>query len=52
MASRRTYHVTPGPDGAWRVKAEGASASSTHGKKTDAVESARNLAKKQPLLDG
>jgi len=22
MASRKTYHVTPGPDGAWRVKAE------------------------------
>ena len=50
MASRRTYHVTPGPDGAWRVKAEGASrASSTHDKKTDAVQSAKDLAKTQSL---
>jgi hypothetical protein len=50
MASRRTYHVTPGPDGAWRVKAEGASrASSTHDKKTDAVQNAKKPAKMQPL---
>ena len=50
MASRKTYHVTSGDDGVWRVKAEGASrASSTHDKKTDAVQSAKDLAKAQPL---
>lgn len=50
MASRKTYHVTPAPDGGWRVKAEGASrASSTHEKKADALDSAKDLAKNQPL---
>jgi uncharacterized protein YdaT len=50
MANRKTYHVTPDGAGGWRVKAEGASrASSAHENKTDAVQSAKNLAKAQPL---
>ena len=50
MAKRKTYHVTADGDGGWRVKATGgARASSTHENKTDAVQSAKDLAKGQPL---
>lgn len=50
MASRKTYHVNADGAGGWRVKAEGASrASSTHDNKSDAVQSARDLAKSQSL---
>jgi len=50
MASRKTYHVTSDGEGGWRVKGEGASrASSTHEDKVDAVQSAKDLAKAQPL---
>ena len=50
MASRKTYHVTADDAGGWRVKAEGASrASSTHSKKADAVQSAKDFAKSQAL---
>lgn len=42
--------MTPDGQGGWRVKAESASrASSTHENKTDAVQSAKDLAKAQPL---
>jgi len=50
MANRKTYHVTADGEGGWRVKAEGASrASSTHENKAEAVGSAKDLAKSQPL---
>ena len=50
MAKRKTYHVTGDGEGGWRVKAAGgARASSTHENKTDAVQSAKDLAKAQPL---
>ena len=50
MTQRKTYHVTPGKDGDWRVKGESASrASSTHGTKADAVARAKEQAKGQPL---
>jgi len=50
MANRKTYHVTSGGKGGWRVKAEGASrASNTYENKADAVQRAKDLAKAQPL---
>ena len=50
MGKRKTYHVTPRPDGGWNVKAAEASrASSTHGTKADALERAKELAKNQDL---
>jgi uncharacterized protein YdaT len=50
MANRKTYHVTHDDEGGWRVKSEGASrASSTHENKAEAVQSAKDLAKAQPL---
>lgn len=50
MANRKTYHVTHDGDGGWKVKAEGSSrASSTHDNKAEAVQSAKELAKAQPL---
>jgi len=50
MASRRTYHVTADGEGGWRVKVEGASrASSIHDNKSDAVQRARELARRQLL---
>ena len=50
MAKRKTYHVTSGPDGGWKVKEEKASrASSSHETKAQAVERAKELAKNQDL---
>ena len=50
MAKRKTYHVTSGPDGGWKVKEEKASrASSSHETKAEAVERAKELAKNQDL---
>ncbi len=50
MATRKTYHVAPNPDGGWNVKAERASrASSSHDTKASAVDRAKVLAKAQPL---
>ena len=50
MAKRRTYHVVPNSQGGWYVKAENSSrASSSHEKKTDAVDHAKHLAKNQTL---
>lgn len=50
MAARKTYHVTTNDDGGWNVKAENASrASSSHDKKADAIDRAKELAKAQPL---
>ncbi len=46
MTKRKTYHVTSGTDGGWKVKEEKASrASSSHGTKAEAVERAKELAK-------
>jgi len=46
MAKRKVYHVTTAGDGGWKVKAEEARrASSTHGKKAEALGRARELAK-------
>lgn len=50
MAQHKTYHVTPGTDGDWKVKEEKASkASSKHETKAEAVERAKDLAKNQVL---
>jgi hypothetical protein len=50
IAERKTRHVTADGEGGWRVKAEGeARASSTHENKTDAVQSAKALAKNHAL---
>ena len=50
MRKRRTYHVTPRPDGGWRVTGESASrASSSHDTKAEAIARAKELAKKQTL---
>ena len=50
MARRKTYHVTPRPDGGWNVKEENASrASSSHDTKAEAIARAKELAKKQAL---
>jgi undecaprenyl pyrophosphate synthase len=39
MTKRKTYHVTPGTDGGWKVKEEKAlRASSSHETKAEAVE--------------
>ena len=47
MAERKIYHVTPHPDGGWKVQAEDASrASSIHETKAPAVERAKELAKR------
>lgn len=50
MAKRKTYHVTADGDSGWRVQAAGGSrTSSTHDTKSEAVQSAKNLAKSQAL---
>jgi len=50
MSNRKTYHVTPKPEGGWNVKGENASrASSSHDTKADAVDRAKELAKNQDL---
>jgi len=44
MTKRKTYHVTSGSDGGWKVKEEKASrASSSHETKAEAVERAKEL---------
>ena len=50
MSARKVYHVTPDAERGWQVKAEDAKrASSMHGKKTEAVDRARELAQRQKL---
>jgi hypothetical protein len=50
MSKRKTYHVTPGTDGGWKVKEENASkALSKHDTKVDAVNRAKEVAKNQDL---
>lgn len=50
MTKRKVYHVTHDQQGGWVVKAEGASRSSgKHETKVEAVEQAKDLAKKQAL---
>lgn len=50
MSKRKTYHVTPGTDGGWKVKEENAStALSKHDTKADAVNRAKEVAKNQDL---
>ena len=47
--ARKVVHVVPNKDGAWNVKTEGASrAGSTHAKKSDAVDRAKEQAKAAP----
>ena len=47
---RKRYFVTPRPDGAWNVKAEGSlRASAIVHRKLDAIETARELASKYKL---
>ena len=46
MGERKTYTVTTHTDGGWKVQAEGASrATSVHKSKSEAVSSARRLAR-------
>lgn len=48
MPERKTYHVTPHPEGGWKVEAEGSTrASSTHQTKEEAADNAKELAKGQ-----
>ncbi len=48
MPERKAYHVTPHPEGGWKVEAEGYTrASSTHQTKEEAVDNAKELAKGQ-----
>lgn len=48
MSERKAHHVTPQPNGGWKVEAEGATqASSTHQTKEEAVDNAKELAKGQ-----
>ena len=50
MPRRKVYHVTPRADGRWDVEAAGsAKPSNTFDRKADAVDRAKELAKKQPL---
>jgi len=50
MSKRKTYHVTPGADGDWKVNGEKASkASSSHDTKAEAVDRAKEPAKNQEL---
>jgi len=50
MSKRKTYHVTPGTDGGWKVKEENASkALSKYDTKADAVNRAKEVAKNQDL---
>ncbi len=50
MSKRKTYHVTPGTNGGWKVKGEKVSrASSSHETKAKAVERAKEPAKNQGL---
>jgi len=50
MPKRKTYHVTPGTDGGWKVKEENASrALSKHDTKADAINRAKEAAKNQEL---
>ena len=49
-STRVTYHVTPNSDEGWDVKKEKADrASSNHDTKAEAIERAKELAKKQTL---
>ena len=46
--ARKTTHVVPNPKGGWNVKQGGAKrASSHHNRKSDAVNSARPLSRRQ-----
>lgn len=46
--SRKSYHVTPHPEGGWQVKSEGSNrASSKHETKNKAVAAGRKLARKK-----
>lgn len=48
--SRVKYHVTPTGDGDWKTKKSGAErAAGIHKNKRDAIEQAKELAKKQSL---
>jgi len=48
--NRTVVHVTPSKKGGWDVKKEGGKRPSGHfGKKTDAVDRGKELAKKAPL---
>lgn len=50
MAKRSTYHVTKNKGGGWGVKKSGGQRSSgSFGKKSDAVQRGKELAKKAPL---
>lgn len=50
MSKRKTYHVTPGTDGGWKVKEENTSrALSKHDTKADAINRAKEVAKNQDL---
>lgn len=50
MAKRSTYHVTKNKGGDWGVKKSGGQRSSGNfGKKSDAVQRGKELAKKGPL---
>lgn len=50
MAKRSTYHVTKNKGGDWGVKKSGGQRSSGNfGKKSDAVQRGKELAKKAPL---
>jgi hypothetical protein len=50
MAKRTTYWVSPGDDGTWKTRREGADrAAGRHENKADAVGQAKDLAKKAPL---
>lgn len=50
MAQRKSYFVSPGGDGSWKVKAAKAErASSVHENKAEAVQKAKQLAKSHPL---
>ncbi len=47
MPRKKDYHVTPHPEGGWQVKKEKADrASSLHNTQNDAIDSAKNLAKR------
>lgn len=50
MAKRTTYWVSPGDDGTWKTRREGADrAAGRHENKAAAVDHAKDLAKKAPL---
>lgn len=50
MSNRKVYHITPNPQGGWRVGLEKAArASSLKDTKDEAVNRAKELAKSNPL---